>query len=205
MTVATDRFIAYFGDRLLEFELAIDAIRYEDGEAVVDWSVDKLSDTVGGITWEIVLNTPDGTDTTARTRPGFSGSGTLRAPAEPGDTVDLILYDTFNTDHEPGDGLVDAGEAQVNVRVPQPDPKASLVTITSCSEGATITPGEQAAVEATVRNGNPVTAPATVTITAAGASAERRVSLPAGGEQTVSATFAFDSPGEYEPTVEVAL
>lgn len=101
---------------------------------------------------------------------------------------------------EPGDETLD-----FTVEIPPPEPEPSLVTITDCSGEATVEPGEQTTVSVTLRNDNPVTAPATVTITAGGTSAERRVSLPAGGEQTVSAAFAFDSKGKYQPTVEVAL
>ena len=43
MSVASDFFIAEFWDRFLEFELSVDAIRYEDGDAVVDWSVESVS------------------------------------------------------------------------------------------------------------------------------------------------------------------
>lgn len=206
MAVATDTFVARFGDRsFLEFELAIDSIRYENGEAVVAYSVEKVNQALGGITWEIVLNGPRGTATTARTTTGSGGSGTLRIPAEVGDTVDLILYDTRNTDHEPGDGLDGGGEAQVNATVPQPEPDASLVTISSCSSGGSVAVGENATVDVVVRNENPVSAPATVTVTAADATAEQQVSVPAQGEQQVSVTFTFDSPGDYEPSVEVGL
>ena len=205
MSVASDFFIAEFGDRFLEFELSVDAIRYEDGDAVVDWSVEKINDQLGGITWEIVLNTVGGTDTAVRDSAGFAGSGTLRAPADPGSTVDLILYDTFNTDHEPGDGLDDDGEAQVNVQTPFPEPDEELLSVESCSSGGEVTVGEETTVAATVANANAVGVDADVTIEAGGTDATETVRVPADGTATVDVTFAFDEPGEYAPSVSVSL
>ena len=205
MSVASDFFIAEFGDRFLEFELSVDAIRYEDGDAVVDWLVEKINDELGGITWEIVLNTVGGTDTAVREFEGFRGSGTLRAPADPGSTVDLILYDTFNTDHEPGDGLDDGGEAQVNVQTPFPEPDEELLSVESCSSGGEVTVGEETTVTATVANENPVEADVDVTIEAGGTDTTETVRVPADGTATVDVTFAFDEPGEYAPDVSVSL
>lgn len=101
---------------------------------------------------------------------------------------------------EPGDETL-----YFTVEIPPPEPDPALVTTTDCSSGGEVDVGEETTVDVTLRNDNPVTAPVTVTIAAGGATAEKRVSLSAGGEQTVSATFAFDSKGDYKPTVEVAL
>ena len=205
MTVATDRFIASFGDDLLEFELAIESIEYVDGEAVVEWSVDKLSDRLGGITWEILLNTTGGMDTAVRTNTGYRGSGTLRAPSSPGDIVDLILYDTFNTDHEPGDGLTGPGQAQVNVETPFPDPDPDLVTVPSCDGTQTVDPGEDALVDVTIANENIVDVDATLTVSVGPTEAVETVTVPAEGEADIQTAHALEDAGEYDVTVSVSI
>lgn len=94
---------------------------------------------------------------------------------------------------------------EFTVEIPPPEPELSKLSIVSCSGDATVEPGEETTVDVTVRNDNPVTAPVTVTITAGDATAEEQVSLSAGGEQTVSATFTFDSTGDYKPSVEIEV
>lgn len=206
MSVASDFFIAEAWSGFLEFELRVDEIRYEDGDAVVDWSLSKVNDLRGGVAWEIVLSTPEGTDSDHTDRRRFSAVGTLRAPAEPGATVDLILYDTSNTDHEPGDGLSGPGEAQVSVQTPFPDPETGLVSVESCSVDADeVTVGEGATVSVTVANENPAEADVDVTIEAGGTDATETVRVPGDGDATVDVTFAFDDPGEYAPDVSVSL
>lgn len=94
---------------------------------------------------------------------------------------------------------------EFSVEIPEPEPDESLVTIASCSAGGRGVVGEEVVVSATARNDNPMTAPATVTITAGEQTVERKVSLSGGGEQTVTGAFTFDSPGEYESAAEVEL
>ena len=76
----------------------------------------------------------------------------------------------------------------------------------SCSVGeAEVVEGDDVTVTVTVSNSAGVSADVTVSIEAGGAESTEQVQLPANGETEVSATFAFDEPGEYTPGVSVSL
>jgi len=81
---------------------------------------------------------------------------------------------------------------------------ADAVTVESCSSGGEVTVGEETTVSVTVANANPVEADVDVTIEAGGTDVTETVRVPADGDATVDATFAFDEPGEYTPTVSVS-
>jgi len=60
-------------------------------------------------------------------------------------------------------------------------------------------------VSVTVANENAVEADVDVTIEAGGTDVTETVRVPADGDATVDATFAFDEPGEYTPSVSLSL
>ena len=118
MELDWDVFLADFGDSLLEFELRLTELEYDDGEAIVSWELEKVNDQLGGITYVVLVMSPQQTVEYHEPDPRSGDSQTMRVEAEPGDEIDVILYDTLNTDYEPGDGAVGPGAAQVNGVIP---------------------------------------------------------------------------------------
>ena len=210
-----DVFLAQFGDSLLEYELRLTELEYDDGEAIVSWELEKVNDQLGGISYVVLVVSPQQT-VEYQADPRIADSQTMRVEAEPGDTIDVILHDTLNTDYEPGDGVVGPGDAQVGDVIPddagggdngddggEVGPEPGPVEIVSCDTSDQVAVGESAVVTATVENIGAAEGSATVVIEAGGAESPTDVTLDAGERTTVAVGFEFDDAGEFPASVEL--
>lgn len=82
---------------------------------------------------------------------------------------------------------------------------ADVLSVVDCSVASSASVGDEVPVSVTVANSAGVEVEANVTVSAAGESGSESVLLGSGAESSVEVVFAFDSPGEYEPSVEVGL
>lgn len=209
MELDWDVFLADFGDSLLEYELRLTELEYDDGEAIVSWELEKVNDQLGGISYVVLVMSPQQT-VEYQADPRTNDSQTMRVEAEPGDTIDVALYDTLNTDYEPGDGFVGPGAAQVGDVIPDDaggggavGPEPGPIEIVSCDASEQVDVGETAYVTATVENIGAAEGSATVVIEAGGAESPTDVTLAPGERMTVAVGFEFDDVGEFPASVEL--
>ena len=215
MELDWDVFLADFGDSLLEYELRLTELEYDDGEAIVSWELEKVSDQLGAISYVVLVMSPQQTVEYHEPDPRTSDSQTMRAEAEPGDTIDVTLYDTLNTDYEPGDGFDGPGAAQVGDVIPDDagggdngddgavGPEPGPIEIVSCDTPDQVDVGETTYVTATVENIGAAEGSATVVIEAGGAESPTDVTLTPGERTTVAVGFEFDEAGDFPASVEL--
>ena len=214
MELDWDVFLADFGDSLLEYELRLTELEYDDGEAIVSWELEKVNDQLGGISYVVLVMSPQQT-VEYQADPRTADSQTMRVEAEPGDEIDVILYDTLNTDYEPGDGAVGPGAAQVNGAIPDDagggdngddgstGPTPGPIEIGSCETPDQVEVGESAFVNVRVDNIGAPAESATVVIEAGGAESSEDVTLAPGESTSVVVEFEFDDAGDFPVTVEL--
>ena len=216
MELDWDVFLADFGDSLLEYELRLVELEYDDGEAIVSWELEKVNDQLGGISYVVLVVSPQQTVEYHEPDPRTADSQTMRVEAEPGDTIDVILHDTLNTDYEPGDGVVGPGDAQVGDVIPDDagggdngdddgavGPEPGPIEIVSCDTPDQVVVGESAVVTATVENIGAAEGSGTVVIEAGGAESSTDVTLAPGERTTVAVGFEFDDAGDFPVTLEL--
>lgn len=203
MSIDWDVFFADFGNDFLEFELRLTELEYEDGKAIVSWELEKMNDQLGGISYVVLVMSPREAVEYHEPDPRSRDSQTMRVDAEPGDTIDVTVYDTLNTDYEPGDGFVGPGQAQVSGEITDDVFAGGEIEIVSCDTSGRVAVGETVYVGVEIENVGDEEGRATVVTTVGGAESTSNVTLAPGEQSTVVSGFEFDDTGEFPASVEL--
>lgn len=114
------------------------------------------------------------------------------------DTTESSLFVEVNVEAFAWDSSV-----RMTFTVDVPKPQRGDFQVDCSLTDSEIVAGDTATVSAVVSNGGDLDGKVVVSVSAAGVSEQRTLTIPAGGSGTIETTFAFDATGDYTPDVAI--
>lgn len=198
-----DQTTATFGGTAVELTLSELSVVSDGVQVYLDHTRPNFRSEPVTLEWQVFVDGTAAGSPSPFTPQATRGADRETVPAEPGDVIDVVVTDGSTEVSLSGTVPGESGGGGGGTGPIAEPPEAGEIAVVGCDAPDEVRVGDTAYVSVTVENTGGEQATQSVLISAGGASDETRVTLPAGGSQTVVSGFEFDEGGDYPVTAQV--